>query len=85
VFHNVKIVGNKDTPLCLAKFKDLSALNAMACINPKTIVNLVGVAKPMKRPTYHVLKQKKANCVSTSSSVLIAVEITRWILIVLET
>jgi len=77
VFHNIKIVGNGDIPLYLAEFKDLSALNAMVCINPKTIVNLVGVAKPMKRSTHHILKQKKANCVHTSSSVLIAVEITR--------
>jgi len=81
VFHNVKIVGNRDTLLCLAEFKDLSVSNVMVHINLKTIINSVGVAKPMKRPTYHILKQKKANYAHTSSSILIAMEITRWILI----
>jgi len=68
-------------PLCLAEFKDLSVSNAIVCINPKTILNSVGVAKPMKRPTHHTSKQKKANHACTSSSVLIAMEITRQILI----
>ena len=81
MFHNVKIVGNRDILLCLAEFKDLSVLNVMVYINLKTIINSVGVAKPMKRPTYHTLKQKKANYAHTSSSILIAMEITRWILI----
>ena len=60
MFHNVKIVGNRNIPLCLAEFKDLSASNAMVHINLKTIVNLVSVAKPMKRLTHLTSKQKKS-------------------------
>ena len=60
MFHNVKIVGNRNIPLCLAEFKDLSASNAMVHINLKTIVNLVGVPKPMKRLTHLTSKQKKS-------------------------
>ena len=59
MFHNVKIVGNGNTPLYFTEFKNPSTSNVMVHINPKTIINLVSVAKPMKRPTYHVLKQKK--------------------------
>ena len=81
VFYNVKIVGNRDMLLCFAEFKDLSVSNAIVCINPKTTINLVGVAKPIKRPTHLTLKLKKMNCACTSSSVLIAMAITRWILI----
>jgi len=60
VFHNVKIVGNGNMLLCLVEFKDLSTSNAMVHINPKIIVNLIGVAKPMKRPIYLTSKQKKS-------------------------
>jgi len=56
VFYNVKI---GDMPLCLAEFKDLSVSNAMVCINPKTIISLVSITKPMKRPTYYTSKQKR--------------------------
>jgi len=47
----------------------------------KNTVNLVGAAKLMKKPTHLVSKLKKVNCVHTSSSVLIAMAITTWILI----
>ena len=65
----------------LVEFKDLNASNVMACINQKIIVNLVGAAKPMKKPTHLASKLKKANYAHTSSSVLIAMAITRQILI----
>jgi len=81
VFHNVKIVGNRNTLLCLAEFKDLGASNAMVCINPKTTVNLVSATKAMKKPTHLTSKLKKVNHTHTSSSVLIAMAITRQILI----
>jgi len=59
VFHNVKIVGNRNMPLCLAEFKNLSASNAIVYINPKTIINLVGIAKPIKKTNPPCLKTKK--------------------------
>jgi len=69
MFHNVKIVGNRDIPLCHAEFKNLNVSNAMVCINPKTTANSVGIAKLMKRPTHHTSKPKKANCAHTSLNV----------------
>ena len=81
VFCNVKIVGNENMPLCLAEFKDLSASNTIVYINLKTTINLVGAAKPMKRPTHLTSKLKKTNCAHMSLSVLIAMVITRQILI----
>jgi len=68
-------------PLCLAEFKNLSTSNTMVCINLKTTINLVGAAKLMKRPTHLTSKLKKANCAHMSLSVLIAMVITRQILI----
>jgi len=62
----------------LVEFKDLNVSNVMAHINQKIIVNLVSAAKPMKKQTHHVLKQKKANHVHTHSSVPIIEVITRW-------
>jgi len=49
VFHNVKIVGNGDTPPYLVEFKDRSVLSVMDLTNLKTIVNLGDVAKPTKK------------------------------------
>jgi len=64
--------------LCfLVEFKDLNVLNVTACINQKIIVNLVGATKPMKKQMHCTLKQKKANCVHTHSSVPIVEVITR--------
>jgi len=77
VFCNVKIVENRDIPLCFTEFKDLNVLNVIVCINPKTTVNSVGTAKLMKRPSHLVSKLKKTNYAHMSSSVLIAVVITR--------
>ena len=79
MFHNVKIVGNKDMPLCLVESKDPNVSNIMAHINLKIIVNLVGVTKPMRKQTHYILKQKKVNCVCTSSSVPTVKVITRQI------
>ena len=81
VFCNVKIVGNGNMLLYLAEFKNLSTSNAIVCINLKTTINLVSAAKPMKKPTHLASKLKKANYAHTSSSVLIAMAITRQILI----
>jgi len=47
VFHNIKIVGNGDTLHFYTKFKDPNTSSATNCINPTTIVNSVGVAKPI--------------------------------------
>jgi len=77
VFCNVKIVENRDIPLCLAKFKNLNVLNVIVCINPKTTVNSVDTAKLMKKPCYLVSKLKKTNHAHMSLSVLIVVVITR--------
>ena len=49
--------------------------NVINCINQRIIVNSVGVAKPMRRQTYHIWKQSEVNCVHTHSNVLI-VEVT---------
>ena len=46
---NVKIVGDGDIQLSLARSKGRSVSNAMAPTNLKTTVNLDGVAKPMKK------------------------------------
>ena len=81
MFYNVKIVGNRNMPLYLAEFKDLSASNAIVCINLKTTINLVSATKLMKKPTHLTSNLKKANYAHTSSSVLIVMAITRQILI----
>ena len=80
VFHNIKIVGNGDMPLCHAEFKDQNVSNAIVHINPKTTTNSVGVAKLIKRPTHHALKWKKVNYTCISSNVQTAKVIIRWIL-----
>jgi len=77
VFHNVKIIGNGNMLLFLAEFRVPNASNIMAHTSPKIIVNLVGVAKPMKKQIYCVLRLKKVNCVYTHSSVQIVDAITR--------
>jgi len=64
-------------PYFLVKFKDLNTSNVTAHINQKIIINLVGTAKPTKKQTHHILKQKKANCISTHSGVPIVEVITR--------
>jgi len=81
LFCNVKIAKNGVTLLCLAEFKDLSASNSMVCTSLKTTVNLVGATKLIKRLPHLTLKLKKVNCAYMSSSVLIAMAITRQILI----
>ena len=68
-------------PLYLAEFKDPSVSNAMVHINLKTTINPVGAAKLIKRPTYLASKLKKANHAYISLSILIAMAITRQILI----
>ena len=45
--------------------KDQNASNTMDCINQKTIMNSVSVAKPMRRQTYLIWKQKRVNHVCT--------------------
>jgi len=47
VFCNVKIAGNGDTLHFYAEFKVSNASSTMDHINLTTIVNSVGVAKPM--------------------------------------
>ena len=49
----------------------------MACISLKIIVNLVGIAKLMKKQTHCVLKLKKVNYICIHSSVQIVKAITR--------
>ena len=75
--HNVKIVGNRDILLFHVESRDLNVSNVMACTSLKIIVNLIGVAKPMKKQFYCVLKQKKVNHVHIYSSVQIVEAITR--------
>jgi len=68
-------------PYFLVEFKDPNVSNVMAYINQKIIVNLAGVVKPMKKQTHCTLKQKRANCVCTHSSVPIVKAINRQTLI----
>jgi len=77
VFHNVKIVGNWNTPLYLVESKNWSVSSIIDLTNLKTIVNLGSSAKPMKKQTHHTLKQKKANCVHMFSNALTAMAIIR--------
>jgi len=77
VSHNVKTVGNGDMPLFLVEFRVPNVSNIMACTSPKIITNLVGVVKPMKKQTLHILKLKKVIHVHTHSSVQIVEAITR--------
>jgi len=80
VFHNVKIVGNRNMLCCHAEFKDLNVSNVMVCINLKTTTNSVGIAKLMKRLTHHALKPKKVNHAHMSSNVQTAKMTIRQIL-----
>ena len=77
VFHNVKIVGNRNTPPYLVEFKNQSVSSVIDLTNLKTILNLGGAAKPTKKQTHHTLKQKKTNCVHMLSNVLTAIVIIR--------
>jgi len=42
---------NPDIPHFLVEFKDPNASNVTASINQKIIINLVGIAKPMRKLT----------------------------------
>jgi len=77
VFYSVKIVGNGNTPPCLVEFKDQSTSSVIDLTNPKIIINLGGAAKPMKKQTHHILKQKKMNHVCMFSNALTAMAIIR--------
>jgi len=65
---NVKIAGNEITRHFLAEFKVQSTSSAMDSTNQRIIVNLAGAAKPMKKQTHHILKQRKVNHVHTPLS-----------------
>ena len=79
--YNVKTIRNKNTLLFLTEFRVPNMSNVIACTSPKTIVNLVGVAKSMKKQTYCTLKLEKMNYVCIHSSVQIVEVVTRQTLI----
>ena len=57
--------------LFLAESKVLSASSVMALTNPKTTMNLDGIARLTRRRTLLTLRQRKANYAHTLSSALI--------------
>ena len=61
----------------LAEYKDLSASNTMVLTNWKTIANLDGIARRMKKQTPLDLKQRKGNHVHTCSNVRTVGETTK--------
>ena len=77
--YNARIAGNGITQHSCAKYKDLDVLNAMLPTSVKTTANSGDVAKQMKSPTLHNLKQRKGSYVFTHSSVWTAEEITKLI------
>ena len=81
VFHNVKIVGNRDTSPCLVEYKDWSVSSITDLTNLKTNVNLGSAAKLTKKQTHYVLKPKKVNHVCMLSNALTAKETIRQTLI----
>ena len=61
----------------LAEYKDLSASNAIVLTNQKTIVNLDGIVRQMKKQTPLNLKQRKWNHVNTCSNIQTVRETTK--------
>ena len=80
VFHNIKIVGNRNTPPCLVEFKGWNVSSVMVLKNLKIIINSDSTTKPTEKPTHYALKQKKANYVHILSSAPTTMAITRWTL-----
>ena len=59
----------------------IQGLKYIKCNRPHKSENLCGAVKPMKKWTYHALKQKKMICVHMFSSAPIAIAIIRQTLI----
>ena len=77
VYPNAKTAGSRVMWHSLAEYKDLSVSNAMVLTNQKTIPNLDGTARQMKKQTPLDLKQKKGNCVHTCSNIWTVGETTK--------
>ena len=76
---NVKIAGNGDIQHSYVEFKVLSTLNATDLTNQKTIMNLDGVAKQMRRQILHALKQRKGSHACICSNAPLVRVITKQI------
>jgi len=77
VYSNAKTTGSGVMQHSLAEYKDLSVSNAMVLTNHKTIVNLDGAARQMKKQTPLNLKQRKWNHVHTCSNIQTVRETTK--------
>ena len=77
---NARTVGNGDILLCHAVSRTPSVSNAMALTRLKTIVNLGGGARQMRKLIFLTLKQKQVLCTHIHSSAPIVTEITKWTL-----
>jgi len=64
--------------LCPAVFRAPSVSSAIALTRLKTIVNLGGVAKQMRKLIPLAWRQKKTNYVCIPSSAPTVMEITKW-------
>ena len=77
VYPNARTAGSGVMWHSLAEYKDLSVSNATVLTNQKTIVNLGGVARQMKKQTLLDSKQRKENHAHTCSSVQTVGETTK--------
>ena len=69
MYFNAKTAGSGATRYFPTEYKDSSASSAIVLTNQKTITNLDGVVRWMKKQTLFNLKQRKGNCTHIYSNV----------------